>query len=282
MSNINGDLQSDYTSHLLAAMRLVGFLSLSFVLIPCYVIMSWYKPKETPDLIKLFYRSLLGVMGFKIRLHGHITTNHPTLFVSNHTSYLDIPVLGSVIPAPFVAKADVKRWPFFGFFATMMQTVFVERRIMRTGEQTEAMRSRIAKGQSLILFPEGTSSDGQRVLPFKSSFFALAEDAGKDIELTIQPVSISCTAIEGLPVTRSLRSNYSWYGDMTLIGHLWNVFRIGDVTMDIIFHPTLSPQGFKDRKALAATCQEQVARGIESCNTGRIRQEKTMLQLPAK
>ena len=87
--------------------------------------------------------------------------------------------------------------------------------------------------------------------------------------VTIQPISIACTEIDGLPITRAWRPYYAWFGDMTLIGHLWNVFKLGRFTVDVVFHPPTSPQPFADRKVLARYCQQQVAHGIEQCLTGR-------------
>ena len=100
---------------------------------------------------------------------------YPTLYVVNHTSYLDIPILGSIIPSAFVSKAEVADWPFFGILAKLQQTVFIERRASRVGEQRNQLRQHLEKGESLILFPEGTSSIGLTALPFKSSFFSTVE-----------------------------------------------------------------------------------------------------------
>jgi 1-acyl-sn-glycerol-3-phosphate acyltransferase len=208
------------------------------------------------------------VLGFKLRVHGTLATTKPVLYVSNHTSYLDIPVLGALIPASFVAKSEVADWPFFGPLAKLQQTVFIERKATRTSEQSDGLRAKLEKGQSLILFPEGTSSVGLSALPFKSSLFSIVQgDFPKPV--VVQPVSITCTGLDGMPLTRDLRSLYAWYGDMTLLPHLWNVFKMGRFTVDVIFHPPVSPGDFPDRKVLAAYCQSQVGRGIEQCLTGR-------------
>ncbi len=284
MNSRNDDWLSSVGSQILAILRLFGFVSLIVVLLPAQFFYRMAKPGDPYRIGKIFYSNLLKALGFRVRVHGAACRNHPTLYVSNHSSYLDIPILGSLLPAAFVAKSDVADWPFFGFMAKLQRTVFVQRQIMRTGEQANVMRDRLAAGESLILFPEGTSSDGRGVLPFKSSFFSLAENIG-DGTLSIQPISVTCSELEGLPVTRALRSIYAWYGDMTLVGHLWNVFRIGTITVDVVFHPAVTPQDFPNRKVLAATCQEQVARGIERCITGRLTggaQALPSLPAPAK
>jgi 1-acyl-sn-glycerol-3-phosphate acyltransferase len=255
------------------------------MLAPVHYAWSLYKPQERFTVPRLFHRTLLRLLGFRVRLHGTMASTGPILFACNHSSYLDIPVLGSVIPAAFVAKADVARWPLFGTLARMQQTVFVERRSSRTQDNKDDMRKRLENGQSLILFPEGTSSDGLRVLPFKSGLFGVIEsDSGAPLPVTVQPVSVTCTEIDGLPMTRALRPYYAWFGDMTLVGHLWNVFKMGGFTVDVVFHPPLRPADFANRKALAAYCQQEVARGIELCLTGRhvapLTAAKAVLALP--
>ncbi len=135
----------------------------------------------------------------------------------------------------FVAKSDVAKWPIFGFLAKVQNTVFIERRSTQISTQRNHLRERLAAGQSLIVFPEGTSSDGLEVLPFKSALFSVVEEAGADIPVTVQPISVVCTELDGMPLTRSLRPLYSWYGDMELAGHLWNVFWRGHFTVDVTF-----------------------------------------------
>ena len=262
-------LSGGYGSHIGAALRLMGFLGLSLAVIPVHIFYNTFRSDNANKITPLFYSLLLRIIGFRLRVHGTLAGTKPTLFIANHTSYLDIPVLGALLPASFVAKSDVAAWPFFGFMAKLQRTIFIERQAGRASDQSNQLRDLLAKGRSLILFPEGTSSDGQSVLPFKSSLFSVAEEAGRDIALAIQPISVACTEMNGLPMTRTFRSFYTWYGDMTLVGHLWAAFRFGHFTIDVIFHPPVSPTEFPNRKALAAYCQQQVARGIEQCVTGR-------------
>jgi 1-acyl-sn-glycerol-3-phosphate acyltransferase len=259
-----------YVPLVAGTLRLCGFLGLIALLAPIHLFYLWAKP-EKPFLIpQLFHSILLKIIGFKLRVNGEMTKLSPTLFVANHTSYLDIPVLGSLIPAAFVAKAEVRHWPLIGFLASMHHTLFIERRTAAADNHRNYLRERLAMGQNLIVFPEGTSTDGMHVLPFKSSLFSSVEQPlANGMDLAVQPVSIICTELDGLPLTRSLRPMYSWFGDMTLTGHLWNVFKLGHFTVTVTFHPAVMANDFADRKALALYCQQQVARGIEQCLTGR-------------
>ncbi len=116
-----------------------------------------------------YHRWCCRILGFHVRPVGEPTALRPALFASNHVSYTDITVLGSLILGSFVAKAEVARWPLFGWLAKLQRTVFVDRRVRSTAFQRDALTARLAAGDALILFPEGTRGDGNRVLPFKSA-----------------------------------------------------------------------------------------------------------------
>ena len=278
---IQNDFGSGYATLAAGFMRVVGFFALIIIMSPVHLIHSAFKPEHPFRVPQIFHRLLIRVLGFQVRVHGQMSAEVPTLFVSNHVSYLDIPVLGALIPAAFVAKAEVSSWPLIGTLAKMQNTVFIERRAAKASSHRSHLSERLEKGQSLILFPEGTSSDGMQVLPFKSSLFSVVEKAAAEKIVTVQPLSIACTALDGLPMTRAFRPFYAWYGDMTLVGHLWNVFKFGRFTVDVIFHPPIKADAFPNRKILAAYCQQQVARGIEQCLTGRSLDKADTPQLPA-
>ena len=272
---------SDPGSLVMASIRVLGFFILIVALVPVHLIYGFCRPDDPCRMPRSFHRLLVRLLGFQVRVHGSMAVTPPVLFVANHSSYLDIPVLGALIPGAFIAKAEVERWPLFGVLARLQRTVFVERRSARTGDHRNEMRARLANGQNLILFPEGTSSDGMCVLPFKSGLFGAIEDKATPVPILVQPVSITCTEIDGLPITRAWRPYYAWFGDMTLVGHLWNVFKLGRFTVDVVFHAPLSPAAFADRKALAAHCRQQVAYGIELCLTGRHTHPEIMAKITA-
>jgi 1-acyl-sn-glycerol-3-phosphate acyltransferase len=269
-----------YSSRIYGALRLAGFLALIIVFMPVLVGFTLFRREKSVLASRVFYRLTLRVFGFRVRAHGAMTNAQPTLFVSNHASYLDVPVLGALIPAVFVAKAEVAGWPVIGFLCKLHHTVFIERRSVRAGEQRDHLRDHLGMGQSLVLFPEGTSSDGLFALPFKSSLFSTVETGADDIAIAVQPVSVVCTGIAGLPLPRAWRPYYAWFGDMTFVAHFWNVLKCGGYTVDVVFHPPVTAS-YGNRKQLAAYCQEEVARGIEQCLTGRSPEHADMPQLPA-
>jgi 1-acyl-sn-glycerol-3-phosphate acyltransferase len=257
--------------------RTVGFFALLLAFVPPQLYLLVSRRGDPYFFTRLFHRLLTRLLSFDVRVHGRHASNEPILFVANHSSYLDIPVLGSLIPASFVAKAEVANWPLIGFMARLQQTAFIERRAVRAAEQRSSLRERLAKGQSLILFPEGTSSDGQRTLPFKTSLFSLAEATTLDGHpVTVQPVSILCTGLCGLPIGRDERPYYAWFGDMTLLPHLWTAFKLGHFRVDVIFHDPVSIGDFSDRKTLAAYCRIKIAQGVEQCVTGRFVASSTL------
>jgi 1-acyl-sn-glycerol-3-phosphate acyltransferase len=269
MMNWDQTSSSSYGSAPLATLRLVGFLAMILILVPAQVFYAAFRPGDRHCLPLVFHRWLLKLIGFRVRVHGAMATSPPVFFVANHASYLDVPVLGALIPASFVAKAEVAAWPLFGFLARLQGTVFIERRKTRAGQQRTELMAHLAQRRSLIIFPEGTSSDGRMVLPFKSSLFGAIENAAEDIAILVQPVSIACTEIDGLPISQALRPFYAWYGDMTLIPHLWQAFKCGHFTVDVIFHPPVNVRDFPNRKALSAVCRRAIAQGVEQCVTGR-------------
>ena len=218
---------------------------------------------------KWYHRQVCRIAGLKVERRGRQSREHPTLYVINHVSYLDIEVVGSLIKGSFVAKAEVKSWPLFGLLARLQRSVFVERRAPKTAETRDEMGRRLEAGESLMLFPEGTSGDGNRVLPFKSALFSVAERRPKGRPLTVQAVSVAYAKLDGLPMGRYLRPYFAWYGDMDLFGHIWGAFGIGKVSVVVEFHKPVTFEQFGSRKAMAEYCQAQVQRGLTQALTGR-------------
>ena len=223
----------------------------------------------------IYHRVCCWLLDLHIESRGAISKDKPTLFVCNHSSYLDITVLGSLIRGSFVAKAEVAGWPLFGFLAKLQRTVFVDRqRRASAHEQRDQLGQRLSAGDNLILFPEGTSNDGNRTLPFRSALFGVAEriaDGGgsQPLPLTIQPVSLAYVRLNGMPIGRSLRPFLAWYGDMELLGHLWHVVGLGRITVAVEFHPPVTLPQFGSRKTLSEYCQRAVAEGVATALAGR-------------
>ncbi len=206
-------------------------------------------------------RACRALTGLSIRRLGRPATRKPVLYVANHVSYLDIVAMGSLLDATFVAKREVSAWPLFGWLARIGRTVFISRSPQHVGAERDLLVSRLAAGESLLLFPEGTTGDGSRVLPFKSALFSSVGEGGGTP--WVQPISVAYTRLtDGRPITPALSGLYAWFGDAALVPHLWSVFGLEGAEMDVIFHPLIDARTFPSRKALARHCEAEIARGL--------------------
>lgn len=257
-------------SPLRAFVRIAAYLAATIVLLPVQVFAVRFNRRLSIQLPLFYHRLCVRILGFQIRTHGERVTTGPVLFACNHTSYSDISILGALLPASFVAKAEVASWPFFGGLAKLQRTVFVDRRPAKATVQRDEMVRRLEAGDNLILFPEGTSSDGNAVLPFKSALFSVAQIEPNGQPLLVQPVSIAYTRLDGMPVGRALRPYFAWYGDMTLAPHFWEVAGLGHATVDVVFHPPVTIRDYETRKGLAEHCFKVVADGVSVANAGRL------------
>jgi len=277
---------SGLLSPIRALWRLILFLSWTFLVVPPYAFLMALRA-PTRWLARIYWRGVAAAIGLRVVVHGAPTAKRPLLILSNHTSYLDIVALGALIKGGFVAKSEVGSWPGFGTIARLGRTVFVERKRASSRRGGTAIQQRLAEGEPLILFPEGTSSDGNRVLPFKSALLAVAEarrprgetdagsrDTGKAKNralagpVTIQPVSLAYTRLDGVPIGYGWRPFYAWYGDMDLASHLWTVLGLGEATVEVVFHAPLAADSMGSRKALARHCERIVGTGAAALLSG--------------
>jgi 1-acyl-sn-glycerol-3-phosphate acyltransferase len=258
-----------------SAWRLGSYLIFTVAIVSLQVAALALNARFASLLPVVYHRVCCWLLDLHLETRGTMSTARPTLFVCNHSSYLDISVLGSMIPGSFVAKTEVADWPFFGFLAKLQRTVFVDRRRRTaTHRQRDELLQRLDAGDNLILFPEGTSNDGNRTLPFRSALFGVAEREGRSgkreaLPLTIQPVSLAYVRLNGMPIGRSLRPYVAWYGDMDLFSHLWRVAGLGRITVTVEFHPPVTLAQFVSRKGLSEHCQRMVAEGVAAAIVGR-------------
>jgi 1-acyl-sn-glycerol-3-phosphate acyltransferase len=216
-----------------------------------------------------YHRHCCRILGLKVRRLGHPASARPVLYVANHVSYIDIAVLGSLIPGSFIAKSEIAGWPFFGWLAKLQRSVFVDRQVRSTARQRDAIAERLAAKDALILFPEGTSGDGTFVLPFKSALFSVVINRHSDQPVAVQPVSIAYTKLDGMPIGRGLRPFFAWYGDMTLPPHMWNFLGLGSIEVVVEFHPPTAVSEWSSRKDLAQFCHKRVSWGMGRHLAGR-------------
>jgi len=253
-----------------AAFIISLFVAWTLLLIPLQVLLVRFN-HPFQRLLPLFYhRSVAWLMRVRVRVDGQPNPTAPTLFVVNHISWLDIVVLSTILPVSFVAKKEVESWPFFGLLSRLQRTVFVERNArQKTAEHRDEMHERLQEADNLILFPEGTSSDGLRILPFKSAFFALAEQPVRGKPLVVQPVSLGYARLNHMPVGRRWMQLFAWVGDEDLLPHLWRFLKAGPAEAVVEFHKPVTIADFKSRKDMAAHCHQVVIEGLSDINAGR-------------
>jgi len=215
---------------------------------------------------RIYWRGVAAILGVKLTIHGELAKDRPVVFVANHCSWIDIVALGSVLPGCFVAKADIAQWPFFNWIAKLGRTVFVSRQKAGVERERGSLEARLAEGDNIILFPEGTTSDGTRILRFQSSFLAIAAAPAKPV---IQLVTIVYDGLDGLPVRRRDRPVISWYGDMGMVSHYPGIARHRSLHATVILDPAIPPGTFPNRKALSAALEARLANNAAALRQGR-------------
>jgi len=251
-----------------AATILFVFFAVTLVLVPWQWSAVRFKLRRRKTFPHRYHSWLCRLFGIRITVLGKPVHDRGVLMVANHTSYFDILVLSGAARLSFVAKKEVASWPFFGTLARLQETVFVEReKRSQTAAARDEIRDRLREGDALVLFPEGTSDDGNRVLPFRSALLGAAEmEIGTDAHgqvhhVPVQPVSVTYVGVHGIPMGRENRPLFAWYGDMELIPHLWEAVKTGPMDAVVEFHPPMTVDTAGGRKALAAAAEAMVRAG---------------------
>lgn len=262
----------------MATLRAVVMLALlvlvSLVLMPVQIVANRFGWGLNRWLPVVWHRLAVRVLGLRIRVIGAPSPDRPLLMTANHVSWIDIIALSSLAPVSFIAKSEVATWPIFGTLARLQRTVFVDRaRRSDTGRVAGEIAARMSAGDAMILFAEGTSSNGNQVLPFRSALVgAAARVAGGDqggAPVFVQPVAIAYTGLQGLPMGRRLRPLAAWYGDMDLVPHLWVILKEGALDLTIRFADPIRLGPGSDRKAVTAAAEQTVRRLAAAALTGR-------------
>jgi lyso-ornithine lipid O-acyltransferase len=250
--------------------RIALYFGWTLSLMPVQAVGLILRRRWASTLPVFYHRCCCRILGLRIQVIGTPTTARPALFAANHISYTDITVLGSIIPGSFIAKTEVGKWPFFGWLAKLQRSVFVDRQMRSAAAQRDAIGDRLAAGDALILFPEGTSGDGNRVLRFKSALFAAAQSEKDRPPVIVQPVSLAYVRLDGMPIRRLFRPFFAWYGTTDLAPHIWSMVGLGTVDVVLQFHPPAFLADCGSRKALAGYCHARVAGGLASALFGRL------------
>lgn len=246
--------------------RVPVVLAIFFTSLPAMIALQWALARAWPSrwgpASVGYYRFLSRLLRIRINVTGAPAADRPVLIVSNHVSWADIVVLGAIAPMVFIAKSEVSGWPMIGAAARVMKVVFVHRtRRQQTGNAVDEIARRLADGHLVILFAEGTSSDGNRVLPFRSALIGAAEVActrANLASLTLQPMAITYTGMSGLPMARAQRPRVAWYGDLDFLPHLKDFIRRNNVDATVSFGVPLTIGRGENRKTLARELESSV------------------------
>ena len=210
---------------------------------------------------RMWSRALLAILGIRRSVRGTPIKKGGVL-AANHASWLDIVSMRSVTLIHFVSKAEVRNWPGVGYIAEVCETVFIERKRTAAMRQQQDLEERMRKDQVLCIFPEGTSTDGLRVLPFKSSLLSVVFLEGVHERALVQPVSVIYrpNPKSDLPV-----NFYGWWGSRSFESHIWTVAtRSFGGEVEVMFHDPVKASDWTDRKALTARCEQAVRSAFSS------------------
>lgn len=244
-------------------LRLTYVLVVFFTMTPAFIASLWVLdrlklPGRRPLSVR-YYRALCKLLHVRIRVLGTPAQGRPTLMLANHVSWLDIPVISAVWPVAFVAKREVASWPIVGVAAKLLRTVFVDRtRRHQTPEVNAEIAQRLADGDPVVLFAEGTSSDGNRVLEFRSALVGAVAQVDPTHQVLLQPLSIGYTRIQGVPMGRQHRPLVAWYGDLDFGPHFKEFVRRGAVDVTVSFGEPVPFDNGSDRKSVTRALEHRV------------------------
>jgi 1-acyl-sn-glycerol-3-phosphate acyltransferase len=214
----------------------------------------------------VYWRGVGRILGLRLTVRGTLAADRPVVFIANHCSWIDIVALGGVLPGCFVAKGEIATWPVVSWVAKLGRTVFVSRNKATVERERDGMAGRLAAGDNIILFPEGTTSDGTRILRFQSAFLAIADAPARP---AIQLVTIVYDGLDGLPVRRRDRPLISWYGDMTMAEHYPGIGRHRSLHATLVLDPPIAAGTFGNRKLLSAALEARLTANAAALRQGR-------------
>ncbi len=240
--------------HRLVIRTLVSLFVLLVMLIPFFVTAKTGAARANAVLVRLSFWLGCIIWGIRVKQEGRLSGKRPLLMVSNHFSYIDVFALGSATEARFTPKSEIAGWPMIGLFCKITGCIFIDRRRAVTMHNKKKLAGAIKDNCIISLFPEGTTNEGTALLPFKSSFFSIAEE----YDLTVQPVSLVYKKLNGEPITAETRHIVGWYGNAEFFPHLVTFLQQKSVDVTVIFHKTVNGKDFSSRKELASYCRDVI------------------------
>jgi len=255
---------------ILRSCGIVGMTILYFpIVLPCWQIAALHTLRDW--LVSTYWANFCRIAGIRVKVLGKIEKQRPLMLISNHCSYCDVFVLGSIAPMRFTPKSQVENWPIIGLLCKMSGCIFIDRRRKKTEEQLTKVEHELSGGTPISIFPEGTTNQGDSLLTFRSPMFSLAENTYNGKNLTIQPATVAYRRMNGLPLTTRFMPWVAWYGDMDFFPHFWNLLQVKSLEVVVQFHPAYAVTPGQDRKKLAAQMQLEIAAPLK-----KLRQERKL------
>ena len=246
-------------SRLRSTVRVAALVAFSLVMfLPVLALWALTLERTRAFVVRFFYIVCGKIVGIRIHQQGIVSKQRPLMLVANHSSYLDIFILGSFLPLSFTPKREIRSWPVIGFFCVLADCVFIERRPADMQRAQGEMQEKLAMGKVLALFPEGTTGDGFHVKPFKSGFLSLVEEH----HLPLQPVSLAYTHIGHVPLSAATREQVAWIGEASFVTHFMRLLKFPYIQVTAQFHDVQLMAEEEDRKMLAKTCEEIITTGL--------------------
>lgn len=244
-------------------LRFIGLVFWLLFSLAAFGLTLLFNRKRIAEVPMMFHRGCCRILGLNVVVVGDMDQSRPGLSLGNHVSYLDIFVLGGVIPGFFIAKSEVADWPLLGTLARLQNTLFFERKGRRAAQQVAQMQQHLKEDGRLILFPEGTSTLGVDVLPFKSTLFKAAElDDGQQVN--IQTFALIHTDTKGQTPDLKQRGYYAWFDDTTFVAHFLAALAAPKATIELHFADVVTLEQFEDRKACAQHCHAEVLKRLRA------------------
>ncbi|MEO0327700.1 MAG: lysophospholipid acyltransferase family protein [Pseudomonadota bacterium] len=244
----------------------------TMVLAPLQYLLVRFAANYSGKIPMLWHRMILHLAGVKVKVQGEVARETPLMIVSNHISWLDIIVLGSVAELSFISKHEVDELPGANWLARLQRTVFIVRDKRReAGKQAREITDRLLAGDTMVLFAEGTTGDGHHVMDFKSALFGAAQYAveeSKQDQVYIQPVALAYTGLHGITMARHERINAAWTGDMDLGPHVSRFLKRSGWQVTVTIGDPIGFDGSKKRRAVAGEVHAEVRKLFHS-NLGR-------------
>lgn len=244
------------------AVGLLGAAIATFPLAAAQILVMKTGIADEAILPRLWHKACLRLLGFRVHIRGEMATSRPLLLVANHVSWTDINVIGALGDVGFVAKSEMGTWPIIGKLSRLQRTVYVERERRHTaGRQVGEIGERLAAGDAMVFFAEGSTADGNIMNPFKSTLFGAAQIAlrtGAVEKVHVQPVAIAYTRLHGLPMGRGLRRHAAWIGDRKLVPHILQLLHDGGLDVEVHFGEPIEFGADSDRKEIARLARNQV------------------------